>query len=653
MRRTSWPEIALPALTLVFGLQMIRALLPYLQYLLSDRLGMGTITLGLVALAIFAAGFLIGPLHRLLGLRPLLLISAGGAGLARLGMQVWTGDPIGDMALAVAGTVCFILFLPLPLLLIRLQDEAPNAGAGRRLAGSLLLGLALDTALHGAFLTYDYIWQPGAIPLALTLLLLVAQLAALWPVQAGAATQVGAADGPFNQIWPWLAVGPFLFLELLVFQNIAHFAVLTGWPLPAAFLWVLVCHLAGLWLAMTVRIYWLMLLGFIGALQIVLLFWSGQQPPVAAPGFVAAPAFAAALVFLIGQVSLAGLVSLILARLAAVETRPGLKGMTLAHGLSMLLLVICVFAFYIAFSLPVPYRNVWLFGLAALLALAAAASAARQLQSVPAQPSLFYLGLPLLLAPLAAWFFWPSPLPTPTDSSPIRVITYNIHNGFNTLGQLDLEAIARVIEAEQADVVALQEVSRGWALNGSVDMAGWLSQRLGMPYTFTPTAGAMWGHAVLSRYPIRAYQAHPLPPDNLPLGRAFSYQEIDLGNQGSLWLLNTHYHHLEADSDIRVLQTGTIQAFLALNNPQMSRLILSGDLNAEPDSPEIGALFELGLRDAALAAGLDPGYTYHAEDPARKLDYLLISPDLEASDARITNSRASDHLPIITVVAVR
>ena len=232
----------------------------------------------------------------------------------------------------------------------------------------------------------------------------------------------------------------------------------------------------------------------------------------------------------------------------------------------------------------------------------------------------------------------------------MRVITYNIHNGFNTQAHLDLEAIARVIEAEQADVVALQEVSRGWALNGSTDTAEWLSQRLGMPYTFTPTAGQMWGHAVLSRYPITEYVGRPLPPDGLPLGRAFSYQKIDLSDQESLWLLNTHYHHREADSDIRVMQTGTIEAFLTENNPQPNRLILSGDLNAQPDSPEIRALFDLGLRDAAIEANLNPGYTYHATDPDRKLDYLLVSPDLDASAVQIINTAASDHLPIVATV---
>jgi hypothetical protein len=39
-------------------------------------------------------------------------------------------------------------------------------------------------------------------------------------------------------------------------------------------------------------------------------------------------------------------------------------------------------------------------------------------------------------------------------------------------------------------------VSRGWVINGSVDMVQWLSQRLDMAYVFGPTEGALWGNAI-------------------------------------------------------------------------------------------------------------------------------------------------------------
>ncbi|NIN36019.1 MAG: endonuclease, partial [Gammaproteobacteria bacterium] len=66
-----------------------------------------------------------------------------------------------------------------------------------------------------------------------------------------------------------------------------------------------------------------------------------------------------------------------------------------------------------------------------------------------------------------------------------------------TDGYLGIEAIAQVMEKSEADIIALQEVSRGWVINGRLDMLTWLSQRLHMPYVFGSATGPLWGNAVL------------------------------------------------------------------------------------------------------------------------------------------------------------
>ena len=70
----------------------------------------------------------------------------------------------------------------------------------------------------------------------------------------------------------------------------------------------------------------------------------------------------------------------------------------------------------------------------------------------------------------------------------LRILTYNIHSAYNSQGAQDPEAIARVIEASGADAVALQEVSRGWLLDGSTDLATFLARRLKMQVLFQGTA---------------------------------------------------------------------------------------------------------------------------------------------------------------------
>ena len=92
-------------------------------------------------------------------------------------------------------------------------------------------------------------------------------------------------------------------------------------------------------------------------------------------------------------------------------------------------------------------------------------------------------------------------------------MTYNIHSGMGIDGANGLERIADNIEASGADVVGFQELSRGWILDGSVEMLGWMSHRLDMPYmAFVPTVDdPLWGNAILSKYPLDNVETGLLP----------------------------------------------------------------------------------------------------------------------------------------------
>ena len=229
-------------------------------------------------------------------------------------------------------------------------------------------------------------------------------------------------------------------------------------------------------------------------------------------------------------------------------------------------------------------------------------------------------------------------------------MTYNIHHGFNVAGRLDLESVASVIEESGAEIVALQEVSRGSLHTGSVDAASWLAQRLQMEMTFGPTTGGYpWGNAVLSRYPFGTIRNVPLPPPDLRQTRA--YIEVDLEVEGkTLHLLATHLHHVTSEPGPRQRQ---VQALLDAWNRSENRsesTVLAGDLNATPGQPEIQLLAEGGLVNvtAQLAAG--PVHTFAADAPRRQIDYIWLSPDLEPEAFDIPLTTASDHLPLVVTV---
>src|SRR3972149_283294 len=117
---------------------------------------------------------------------------------------------------------------------------------------------------------------------------------------------------------------------------------------------------------------------------------------------------------------------------------------------------------------------------------------------------------------------------------------YNLHDAVNTAGSVDPEALARVIEDSGANIVGLQEVSRGWLVWGGMDMLTWLSQRLDLPYVWDAPADAQGGMAILSRYPIVSVDRYDLPPEDIQLPRGFTVVQVDVGGK-ILTVINTHF----------------------------------------------------------------------------------------------------------------
>ena len=639
-------ELTLTALTVLFGMQVLRVLVPGMFWTLGSRMGWGAMELGLIGVAIFLiGGFLAGPLGRLAGNRRLIVITAVGLGIMRLFMQVWWDEPLFNLSLAIIGTILFFIFLPACF-----EDARLRGGpAISRYALGLLGGLALDIAINGAFGTYDTVWQVEPLPLLLTLLLVIIQLVLLMgitpttkPISTKSRTTKTTGIS-MARSFTWLAIGPFLFLELVVFQNIPRVAVLTGWPLPIAFGLTLLAQLAGLAAAAWIlskprRMLWPWALGAGVLLPAVLTL--GYQEPAAL----------IALMFLVGQVLLSALIVMVLIGITTSTGKTQRSGAWIANGIGMVLFLALILAYYAVYDISLPYKNAALEPIAGgIIAACAICALVFRQQEIKVAPKLWLtpvLALILLALPLAGAITWRTPTAVPGQGFPVHIMTYNLHNGFNTKGKLNMEEIARVIEGNNPDIVALQEVSRGWVVSGRVDMLAWLSQRLNMPYVFGPTADPFWGNAILSRYPILAYSRHDLPPRDLFILRGFITALIDLGNGQQIKVINTHFHHLEGQSDIRQLQSQTILDFLT----GFSSTILLGDLNAEPTNREITMFFRTNLRDTAAYMKPELAYTFTSDNPHQRIDYIWVSYDLRAVDVQVPLSTASDHLPVVAVI---
>ncbi|GEM_PF-124693 len=246
--------------------------------------------------------------------------------------------------------------------------------------------------------------------------------------------------------------------------------------------------------------------------------------------------------------------------------------------------------------------------------------------------------LPTLLV-LLSW------MPSATCQE-LRVLTYNIHHGEGTDGKFDLDRIAKLISAQEPDLVALQEIDVETARASGVDQAAKLAKLTGMHYAFgrfMKYDGGEYGQMVLSKYPILRQLNLRLPDGHEP--RAMLVIEVKLPQFTTPAFFAGN--HLYGTNEQRLAQAQILQAhFKGLKAP----VILAGDFNSTPTSPPMRLLKEAGWIDPTLSSD---AHTFPSDKPRIEIDYVLHRPQKAfsfVSSQVIDEPVASDHRPVLTVL---
>jgi endonuclease/exonuclease/phosphatase family metal-dependent hydrolase len=241
--------------------------------------------------------------------------------------------------------------------------------------------------------------------------------------------------------------------------------------------------------------------------------------------------------------------------------------------------------------------------------------------------------------------------PEPDDA--VAVVSFNIHHGAGVDGNVDLDRVASAIRATGADIVGLQEVDRHFDQRSQYqDQIEELAELLDMRSAFgasidlDPSAGStsrrQYGNAVLSRHPITSHTTTPLPTGDASEPRTALTATIDAPG-GPLKVVVSHFS-VDPDQERRDQAAALNQ--LVGDTPE--RTIVLVDANAGPDSQTLAAL--LGPLVDAWSVESGSGYTQPADDPRRRIDFVLTSPDLEPVSAQVPDTDASDHLPVSVVL---
>ncbi len=628
--------LALPALVVTLGLQMMRVFFPSIAWYLMDTIGLPSTSLALYAFGAFVAGFLAAPVRRILGPALALRLTVLEVALFRVAEQA-SFDPGIDLWLSGAGTAAFLIFLPIFLSHIR---ALRGKRAGPVWAYGLLLGLALDSAIKGLLGTLDLSWWSGVLPFFGVLL---AAALCLWlALREITPNRDAASEGGWADSIPLLAIGPLLMLQAIIFQNHGWVSEAAGVPFPLGFLILMAGNLFAV-------------LGAAWGLARPGSFQVGVALPAAAVILAATyladrPGGYFAFVLQANQFAVGWSLALT-ATVIAPTSRRGSLPSTIMLTLGMLLFLTLAFLYYVALDLALPFeRRVFPLVAAALLGIGIVYTGYR-VTFVGRTPwregTATYAVVLLLLAPAITFLQLAAPPASEASGQgTVRVMTYNIHSAYNPAGGQDPEAIARAIEESGAEIVGLQEISRGWLINGSTDLVSWLSNRLRMRVVFHGTTGPVWGNAILSKHPILEYGAGGLPREGTIIVRGYLWARIETGGPQPLLVIDTHLHQIEADSEPRQRQVAALLEFW----DGESYSVLLGDMNAEPGSQEMAMLEQAGFADAWAQRGEGAGHTYSSTNPFKRIDWIWHTTDLATEAVEVPSTTASDHLPVWATV---
>jgi endonuclease/exonuclease/phosphatase family metal-dependent hydrolase len=261
--------------------------------------------------------------------------------------------------------------------------------------------------------------------------------------------------------------------------------------------------------------------------------------------------------------------------------------------------------------------------------------------------------------------------------------TYNIHYGVGADGRYDVARIADAVA--EADIVCLQEVTRGFPANNYADHTAEIGKRLNRYYRFhgpmeadASTVAAdgtitsrrrSFGNAIVSRWPILWSRGVMLPKtrltDRFDLQRGYIEAVIAVPS-GPLRIYCTHLSHIGVAQRLpqveglmaavgRAADAGATwdavapQTFLFQDKPLPvpSSAIVAGDFNFTPAHPEYPRA-TAHLEDAWRAAG-------HSEEEVDsfpregRIDHVFVTPDLAPKVKRAWigyGTPASDHWPV-------
>ena len=246
---------------------------------------------------------------------------------------------------------------------------------------------------------------------------------------------------------------------------------------------------------------------------------------------------------------------------------------------------------------------------------------------------------------------------TPAQSPILRIATLNIaHGRGESLNQMlvtnstienNLAAIADFLQQQGIHIAALQEVDAPSHWSGNMDQAGFIARRAGYPWWVQASHASLgiadYGTAVLSTLPIHEAMQVDFPPSPPTAQKGFTLAQIQWqpDEQAAVAIDVISIHMDFSRKSVRRQQLEKLDLLL---RERRNPLILMGDFNSEYLASR---LMESAAEDErhlhTWAGGESPHFSYKK----KRLDWIIVSGDLEFVDYTTASEPLSDHKAVI------
>lgn len=254
---------------------------------------------------------------------------------------------------------------------------------------------------------------------------------------------------------------------------------------------------------------------------------------------------------------------------------------------------------------------------------------------------------------------------TELSGETVRILSLNLaHGRGDSMNQLfvsrkdiyaNLDRIAAQLEREAPDFAAFQEADDPSRWSGGFDHVQYLASQLDWPNYVHGTHADGWlfeyGTAIATPHELTATYVHDFPSSFPTTNKGFVTATLDWHGENGATPLTVLSAHLDfSRRSVREEQIDEMVAYLkTVDGP----FIVAGDLNGDwRDGRSVvrEIIDDLGLQ--VFRPDADDLGTYKSQD-GKRLDWILISKDLEFVSYRVLPDIVSDHLTLIAEIRQR